>query len=112
MHPVSATDRLVQIIRQRLKQRSSEARSSRPSPSTRQGGLASVRQIARTGQLDDPQLKRALVEGLLADQLGETLVNEARFQQIVERVTEALFEDAQADLLMDKVLGELRGASL
>jgi hypothetical protein len=47
---------------------------------------------------------------LLADQLDPALINDAQFQQIVSRVTEAMEEDADALRLLSRLISDLRTA--
>jgi len=57
---------------------------------------------------DEKPLRRAVIQNLLADQLGEGLLNDAQFQQIVSRVTDAIEEDRDAAELLSRVIAELR----
>ncbi len=110
MDPISNTDRLVLLLRQRLAQQKLSrpvGRSPAPAPA-RGGSLEAVRAVARTGARDDRQLKRALVQTILSDQFGQDMVNEARFQQLVARVSDALAADPDSARLLDGALDELR----
>ncbi len=64
--------------------------------------------LARFGELDDRQLKRMIIQQLLADQFRPTLVNDARFQQVVSRVTEAVDEEPASAALLNEVLADVR----
>lgn len=61
---------------------------------------------------DDTQVGRLLVEQLLADQLGPNLVNDARFQQIVDEVTTTMMADEAAGRLIQEALSGLRAQGL
>jgi hypothetical protein len=104
-NPVSGTDRLVMILREKLRERSRAG--ARP-----QGGSAptpmGVSAIAAVGEAEERPLRRALVQTLLADQLGEGFINDARFQQLVSQVTGAIEEDPSAAALLAKVVRDLR----
>jgi hypothetical protein len=116
MDPISNADRLVQMLRQRLEERS-KAKETTKAPKT--GKIArrspdAVRaiagQFARSG-VDDEQLRRSIVEQLLADQFDPALVNEPKFQQVVDRVTETMESDPGVKALLGKVVAELRAVT-
>lgn len=113
MDPISNSDRLVRLLRQQLEERS-RAKKTRKGDETqpvRQSGLDQVRAIAsemaQTGG-QDHQLRRLLVEQLLADQFGTGLVNEPRFQQVVDQVSELMSEDDAVSALLAQATADLR----
>ena len=108
MDPISNTDRIIAILRQRLRERSASAeksagQGSRPVPTP--VGLAALSALDGADRL---QLRRACIQALLADQLGGGLLNDAQFQQVVTRVVETICEDRTAVGLLDRVVDELR----
>ena len=115
MDPISNADRFVRLIRQRLEEK------TKAKTTVRLGNLSSVRAhgpeaisaLAGTfaqGGADDQQLRRSLVEQLLADQFGSALVNEARFQQIVDQVKQVMEDDPEIDSLIAQVIGKIRAS--
>lgn len=114
MEPISNADRLVALLRQKLRERGKAPPGSRASPKsgseTTAGrtSLATVRALAALDDTDDRQLRRAFIHGLLADQMGTGLVNDAQFQQVVTRVTEAIEQDPPAARLLARVIADLR----
>ncbi len=112
MDPISNADRLLLLLRQKLLDRSKAAASGRAARPAAQrpsnAGLGSVQALAGIEGVDERQLRRALIQALLADQLGEGLINEAEFQQVVERVTSAIGEDRVAASLLGRVIEDLR----
>ena len=110
MDPISKTDRLIAILRQRLKERQ---RPGHPSGGASRGDdtapLVGLAALPGLRGLDREQLRRTCIQALLADQFGPALINEPHFQQIVTRVTEALSADARSAALLDRVVGELQG---
>jgi hypothetical protein len=58
--------------------------------------------------VDERQLRRALVQNLLTEHFGASLLNDAQFQQVISRVAGAIEDDAEASKLMAQVLSELR----
>ncbi len=113
MDPVSNVDRLVLLLRQRLEERSRVI--------ARQGGQRSVpaqpasieglEALAAVEAVDDRQFRRALIQSILAEQLGGKLINEAKFQQVVDRVAETLEADAASARLLDRVASDVRSAA-
>lgn len=114
MDPISNVDRIVLLLRRKLEERGRSARAggNRPksestattSPVTGLGAIAAIEGV------DERQLRRTFIQMLLADQLGANLVNDAQFQQVVTRVTEAIEEDAAASRLLSRLISDLRAA--
>ncbi|HEX3673455.1 MAG TPA: hypothetical protein VHU87_04215 [Rhizomicrobium sp.] len=109
MDPISNADRLVLLLRQKLQERAKAGASARPGkkaeqPATRSG----IQALAAVEGSDERPLRRALIQNLLADQLGPALLNDAQFQQIVSRVTEAIEDDPGASQLLSRLVSELR----
>jgi hypothetical protein len=111
MTSISSVDRLVLILRERLTQRTRTKSSERPSVG-QQGaappGPDAIHALAAIASVDDHQLKRALVQGVLVESLGAHLINEARFQQVVEQVANALEADPSTGRLLDRFVKDLR----
>lgn len=61
--------------------------------------------------VDERQLRRTLVQGLLTDQFGDAMLNEPRFQQMVDRVVHAIEGDESGRALLDRMTAELRAVS-
>jgi len=116
MDPISNVDRLVLLLRQRLLERSRSAPSSRKDASRSAGERAAtgpehLHALAAVEGVDDRQLKRALIQNVLAEQLGARLVNEAKFQQVVDRVTDAIDADGASSGLLSRLVSELRASA-
>lgn len=56
---------------------------------------------------DRKQTRRTVIQYLLADQFGDALINDARFQMVVDKVTEAISETPEGATLLDRVLVDL-----
>ena len=112
MDPISNSDRLVMLLRQKLEER---AKAQRAGAKAKPGTLApaepsGVHALAALEGADERSLRRAIVQNLLADQIDPQLLNDAQFQQIVTRVTDAIEDDREASELMNRVLSDLRSA--
>jgi hypothetical protein len=115
MEPISNVDRLVVLLRRRLLERSKAAGSARKDKAggsgERAGEVSQLRALAAIEGVDDRQLKRALIQNILADQFGNEMLNEAKFQQMVDRVTEGLEGEPGSATLLTRVVGELRASA-
>lgn len=110
MDPISQVDQLAMILRQRILEQG-KTRSAKRKPSgaqPRSSWVANLKALAAAESVDDHQLRRALIQNILAEQFGRDLVNETKFQQVVERVVETLEGDASGSILMERCVAELR----
>jgi len=113
MEPISNADRIMAILRQRLREKAAtqpgkgRAAQVQPTPQQPVGGLAALAELKGA---TPAQLRHACIQALLSDQLGEGLLNEAQFQQVVAQVVTALSEDPTAARLLDRVIGDLKFA--
>jgi hypothetical protein len=98
------------ILRQRILDHSKTriAKRKDTGAETKSSWVANLKALAATEAVSDHQLRRALVQTILADQLGHGLLNEMKFQQVVERVTEALEADTAGTALLNRCVTELR----
>ena len=113
MDPVSSVDQLVLLLRQRLSERARTTAAGSGKAAGRgaeraASPLDTVQALAATEGIDDRQLKRALVQTLLAERFGDGLINDARFQQIVDKVTDAIDDSPGASDLLARVVQDLR----
>jgi len=113
MTSVTPVEGLVALLRQRLladaKSRQSLKGAASKTPEGQGGGL--VQALAEIEGVDERRLRRALIQSLLTDHFGKSLINDARFQQVVDRVTATLEEDPDASQLFSRVVGDLRQAA-
>jgi len=112
MEPISGTDRLLALLRQKLEERAKTGSSHRGSaklPPNQSREPSGVHAYAAIDGRDERQLRRALVQQLLGEQFGPDLLNDAHFQQIVTRVTDAIEEDEVAAALLSSLVEELKG---
>jgi len=111
MEPVSGADRLLAILRQKLEERAKAGQANRssakPHPDQTREEIGIQAYAAVEGH-DERQLRRALIQHLLGEQFGAALLNDARFQQIVTRVTDAIDDDEKAAKLLSDLVQELR----
>ncbi len=101
------------VLRQRMLERSKATTTKRKDsgPDAKSNWVDTLIAMAAVEGVDDHQLRRAFVQNILADQFGHNLINETKFQQVIERVTEALEADETGSVLINRCVAELRNAS-
>ena len=101
---------MVMVLRQRILERSKTIPKGRKGQAREASGtwIENLKALAAVEEVDDHQLRRAFVQNILADQFGHGLINETKFQQVVERVTEALEADESGSALINRFVAELR----
>src|SRR6185436_11432857 len=104
MDAIYNVDRLMIVLRQRLLERTRVAGPRQQSSAPEPGMLQA---LAAIGDVDDRQLRRAFVQSLLVDQFGSNMINDAKFQQVVNQVTASLTEDPVLGELLTKVVRDL-----
>lgn len=105
MTRIQNVDQIVAVLRQRLLASGARRPASAGAPTSEP---SAVQALASIEGLDDHQLRRALIQDILAEQLGRHLVNDAGFQQVVERVVGALERDAESASLFARVVSDVR----
>lgn len=114
MEPISNVDRLVLLLRQKLAERSKAGPAGRAGAraEAERGatGLEGVQALAALEGINERQLRRALIQSILTDQFGAEMINDARFQQVVDRVTETIEQDEAAAALLGQALEGLKEA--
>lgn len=113
---ISAADQLVLLLRQRLTehgqaQRKGRGESGRPASARQAGPAHAIQALAAIEGLDDRVLKRAIVQNILAEKFGAELVNDAEFQQVVEKVVSTLGDHAGGSELLARLVREMRAAT-
>lgn len=107
MDAISNADRLMAVLRQRLRQRAAKPAGRDATPATADAPMG-LDALAALTDADPAQLRRACVQALLAEELGRHLLNDSQFHQIVTRVTDAIARDAPSARLLDRIVRDLR----
>ncbi|HEX2594087.1 MAG TPA: hypothetical protein VHL34_21475 [Rhizomicrobium sp.] len=111
MDRITNSDKLVLLLRQKLEERNKASSTARRDGAKARQAISEdtgLHALAAMEGVEDQPLRRAFVENLLADQLGSALTNDAQFQQIVSRVTEAIDDDSRASELLSRLIADLR----
>ena len=107
MDPISNADRVVMLLRERLRERGG-ASGRKPESSSTGVTPRSVEALAKIHNVDDRQLRRTFIQNILTDQFGSSVLNSAKFQQLVGRVTDALEADPETAALLSGSIEELK----
>ncbi len=119
MSRITTVDQALLLLRAEL-QRMAKTRPARPTRSAGADagagaagvGMADrVRQLAAVESLSDEEFGRALIANLLADEFGETLVNDVRFRALASDVDRMIREDADGRAVLDRAVHQLRVAA-
>ncbi|HWU94986.1 MAG TPA: hypothetical protein VN029_05270 [Sphingomonas sp.] len=113
MTRVGNVDQVLLLLREQLqragrtrgvtaKSRAREAEASTARP------LDRVRALAALDTLEEEDLRRAVVRGLLAEQFGEAVGNDPALIAIVDQVSRIIGETAEGRELMDRALAQLK----
>ena len=111
MDPVSQADRLAALLRQRLLERGRTAGAS-ATARDKSGEGAPVDEVYAAVPVepsDDRQRRRTLIQTILSQEFGTTLINEAGFQQVIDRVLAAIEGDEEAASLLARVTRDVAG---
>ena len=111
MEPISSAERLVLILRQKLEERaraSGKSRARERGQSVAPAEASGVRGLAAVEGTDSRNFRRAVVQQILADQIGPSLINDAQFQLVVTRVSDAIENDPDTAALLSRAIAEFK----
>jgi hypothetical protein len=111
MTRITSVDQALLLLRSHLQR---TERSRRPSHRNvaspdRRTALQRVSEMASDGQTSEDDLQRALIAGLLLDELGG-VEDDPRFQETVTRVKDAILAGTESRSALDRALSQLTGA--
>ncbi len=107
MGPVSLSDRFAILLRARLEAHARAAQTGQPALSETGAPQANLMVLAARAGADKKQLRRMMIEQMLTENFGSKLANEAGFQQVINRVAEAMEADPKLANQMETLLGSL-----
>lgn len=114
MTRITNTDKLVMLLQERLKAASRKgkdvktAKTGKTVAPAKSGDVALARELANAGH-DENDTHHALIQGILSQEFGDRLVNDANFQQIVGQVVEIIKRDPEMRKHLQNSLRELGG---
>lgn len=112
MTRVNGTDRALLLLRERLAEaarRQTHAVTTRPIGPSDPPPLRRLRTMEAFDALDAHDQRRALVRAILAQELGDGLVNDPAFQSVADRVAAIIDATPDAAALADRAAATLRG---
>ena len=112
MDPITSANPFAILLRQRLLERAKQAAKSAASKAatvshTAPNSLAPLSSFVSNKCVTDHESNRALIEHMLGTEFGDHMLNQAKFQRLVDRVTKAMESDPELSRQMHKVLGAL-----
>lgn len=112
MTRITSVDQALLLLRAHLQrtERPPRASGGPAAPAARRSALQRAREIAARGEASEDDLHRALIAGILLDELGGAIEDDARFQEIVTKVKEAIVADEGGRRALSKALSQLSSA--
>lgn len=113
MTRIGNVDQILLLLREQL-QRTDKRRGAQPkSASTRAEAAAArplerARALAALESLSDEEKRKAVVRGLLTEEFGEAVGNDAALQSIVDDVVRIIGETPGGPELIDRAFAQLR----
>ncbi|MEO1045890.1 MAG: hypothetical protein AAFX04_10655 [Pseudomonadota bacterium] len=112
MTRIDQNQQLIALVRQQLERLSKTRKAVRPKTSAGDGSadsdrLSALQRLDALKQAAPERLHRALIEGLLLEEFGDGVANDARFQNVVDRVLMLLRSDAETQRLLDRVVDRM-----
>lgn len=115
MTRISNADHVLLLLRNHLertqKQRRKRTASKQGEQASAATSLQRVERLAALSDLSEAELKRALISAVLADELGEAVVNDAKFHRVVEDVLATIAEDPTASALLERAFKTLTASA-
>lgn len=112
MTRITQSDQIVQLLRQQLQRVAGQkgtARKSRTEKTTdRQSTKGRVEALAALQNLPEDDVERAILRMLLADEIGEAIGNDPKFQAVIEKVHQMIRSDRETKRLLESAIQVLR----
>ncbi len=111
MTRITNVDQVLLLLRSHLQRSERSRRTSKADAARliRRSPLERIGEIAAGDQSSDEDIRRALVAGILTEELGAGFASDARFQDLVNDVVRIISGDEQTRALFDKALEQLAG---
>lgn len=112
MTRISNNDQILLLLRQQLQRMSGEKQTRRAGSATakrqaEKAAVARLKALAGVEEFGHDEFERALVQGMLIDEFGEGIINDPRFQHLVDQVWKIISGDEQSRHLFAEAKKEL-----
>lgn len=111
MTRISGTDHVLLLLREQLdrlaRKRATQSGKTRSMPIGTPEPMARLRARAATDGIGEDELKRALVRGLLAQQLGDSIANDPAFETMASDVARMIADSDEGRALLARALAQL-----
>ena len=105
---ITNADQVLVLLEAHLKKYGRTKRAGAPAGGReRTDALTRARAIAAQDQLSETEIERALIAGLLEDEFGAGIVNDANFQKLVDEVANIVRRDPDANRLLQESIGQI-----
>ncbi len=110
MTRITNSDQVLLLLRAHLEraQRGKRAKTNRGSP--RAGPMSRVRELAHTEGLNEGEVARALIAGILSEEFGAEIAIEPRFQAMVDDVRRIIEQDEGGKALLRRAISQIAAA--
>jgi hypothetical protein len=113
MTRISNVDQVLLLLREQLQRTAKGRETARKSRTGRADPAAArpldrVRALAALDTLNEDEVRRALVRGMLTEEFGEGVGNDAALQRIVDDVVRIIGETPGGGELLDRAVAQLK----
>ncbi len=111
MTRITNADHVLLLLRNHLERNEKSRRKRTPASGEKRphhaGPLERLERLAAADDLPEPEIRRALISGLLAEEFGDEIINDPNFQQIVDDVAGLLQRDPKSEKLLSAACARL-----
>lgn len=111
MTRITSSDQVLLLLRSHLdraqgnkRKKTAAAARGATTASTR---LQRVQRMANDQALSNSEIRRSLLAGMLAEEFGDAVVNDSKFQQMVDDVLRVVEQDERGRTLLDRAVTQL-----
>jgi hypothetical protein len=113
MTRISNVDQVLLLLREQLQRAGAGRKTARKSRTGRADPAAArpldrVRALAALDTLNEDEVRRALVRGMLTEEFGEGVGNDAALQQLVDDVVRIIGDTPGGSDLLDRAVAQLK----
>ncbi|OQW70374.1 MAG: hypothetical protein BVN33_17515 [Proteobacteria bacterium ST_bin13] len=113
MTRISNADQVLLLLREQLQRAGKTSGSKRKSQTDRAGPatvrpLERVRGLAALDTLNDDEVRRAIIRGILTEELGEAVGNDAAFQATIDNVVRIIGDAPGGSDLLNRAVAQLK----